>query len=94
MNDFILSRLKNSVGKRLKFKVSCIVGANYDKYFLNQSWHRDTRYLIPVIISALAFLTSLGNVLYTISNNRKIEKLQEQVYKLKTDKYQEVKKVE
>ena len=67
--------------------------AYYNKYFLNQSWHRDTRYLIPVIISALAFLTSLGNVLYTISNNRKIEKLQEQVQELKTNKSQGVKKV-
>jgi len=31
MNDFILSKLKNSVGKRLKFKVSCLVGTNYNK---------------------------------------------------------------
>ena len=31
MNSITLSKLKNSVGKRLKFKVSCIVGANYDK---------------------------------------------------------------
>lgn len=68
--------------------------AYYNKYFLNQLWHRDIRYLIPVIIAALAFLTSLGNALYTISNNRKIEKLQEQVQELKTDKSQGVKKVE
>lgn len=26
-----MSKLKNSVGKRLKFKVSCLVGTNYDK---------------------------------------------------------------
>lgn len=31
MNDFILSKLKNSVGKRLKFKVFCLVGEIYDK---------------------------------------------------------------
>ena len=27
----ILSKFKNSVGKRLKFKVSCFVGSNFEK---------------------------------------------------------------
>lgn len=31
MNSLVLGKLKNSVGKRLKFKTSCVVGANYDK---------------------------------------------------------------
>ena len=31
MNSFTLSKLKNSVGKRLKFKTFCFVGDNYDK---------------------------------------------------------------
>lgn len=31
MDDFILSKFKNSVGKRLKFKVSCFVGTNFQK---------------------------------------------------------------
>ena len=67
--------------------------AYYNKYFINQLLRKDKRFLIPVIISLLAFLTSLGNVLYTISNNNKIEKLQEQVDKLEIDKSQLVKKV-
>lgn len=31
MDDLILSKFKNSVGKRLKFKVSCFVGTNFQK---------------------------------------------------------------
>ena len=31
MNSFTLSKLKNSVGKRLKFKTFCFIGNNYDK---------------------------------------------------------------
>lgn len=68
--------------------------AYYNNYFINQSWHKDKKILFPLIISALAFITSLGNVLYTIANNNKTEKLQEQVNKLETDKSQLEKKVE
>lgn len=31
MGSITLSKLKNSVGKRLKFKTFCFVGDNYDK---------------------------------------------------------------
>lgn len=31
MNNLYLSKLKNSVGKRLKFKTFCFVGNNFDK---------------------------------------------------------------
>ena len=31
MDDLFLSKLKNSVGKRLKFKTFCFVGNSYDK---------------------------------------------------------------
>ena len=31
MNKIILSKLKNSIGKRLKFRVSCLLVTNYDK---------------------------------------------------------------
>ena len=31
MDSITLSKLKNSVGKRLKFKTFCFVGNNYDK---------------------------------------------------------------
>ena len=31
MNSITLSKLKNSVGKRLKFKTFCFIGNNYDK---------------------------------------------------------------
>lgn len=31
MNDLILSKLKNSVGKKLKFKTFCLVGTNFEK---------------------------------------------------------------
>lgn len=31
MDNLYLSKLKNSVGKRLKFKTFCFVGDNYDK---------------------------------------------------------------
>ena len=31
MDSITLSKLKNSVGKRLKFKTFCFVGDNYDK---------------------------------------------------------------
>ena len=31
MDSITLSKLKNSVGKRLKFKVSCFVGTNFEK---------------------------------------------------------------
>lgn len=67
--------------------------AYYNKYFINQLLRKDKRFLIPVIISILAFLTSLGNVLYTISNNNKIEKLQEQLNKLQINKPLLVQKV-
>lgn len=62
--------------------------AYYNKTFLNQLLRKDKRFLIPVIISSLAFLTSLGNVLYTISNNKKIEKLEVQLEKLEKSKSQ------
>ena len=31
MNSITFSKLKNSVGKRLKFKTFCFIGNNYDK---------------------------------------------------------------
>ena len=67
--------------------------AYYNKYFINQLLRKDKRFLITVIISILAFLTSLGNVLYNISNNNKIEKLQEQLNKLQINKPLLVQKV-
>lgn len=68
--------------------------AYYNKYFINQLLRKDKRFLIPVIISSLAFLTSVGTLWYNISNNSKTEQLQGQVKKLKKDKLLLVKRIE
>lgn len=62
--------------------------AYYNKSFPNQLLHKDKRFLIPVIVSSLAFLTALSTLLYNISNNKKIEKLEVQLEKLEKSKFQ------
>ena len=59
----------NSLGK----------SALFDKYFLSSLWYRDTKFLIPLILS---FLVGLASILIALLPDKEIEPLEKRIQQL------------
>lgn len=53
--------------------------ALFDKYFLSSLWYRDTKFLIPLILS---FLVGLASILIALTPDKEIEPLENRIQQL------------